>query len=322
MKYKELIVGVFAAVAIGLLYLGFNYLKGRDFFSDNAVYFVVYPNVSELAVSNPVLVNGYAIGRVKQISLLQRQGNPVLVAVEVEGSVRIGKNAKATLSSALLGNKSILLDLGDISDPMQPGDTIPGELAKGMLETLSETASLGAYDLQSTLKKFNGIIDDLTLTLETINPVIHKFQETPGKLNNLIDKSGENLNQVSVSIQEISDKLKGSLNQLDPTLNNLRVITDSIKRLQINETLAETRKTLASVNDLMQRLKRGDNTAGKLLTQDSLYNNLNRAISNLDSLATHFNDTPKDFLGPLARTPKQMERARRKEAARQQRLRQ
>jgi len=312
-KHKELIVGLFAAVAIALLYLGFNYLKGTDFLSDQNRYYIQYKNVSELAVSNPVLVSGYAVGRVSRISLLPKQGNPVLVEIEVQGDVTIGEGAKAILSSALLGSKSILLNLGDATRPIQPGDTIAGELAKGMFETISETATPVAYDLQSTLKKFNGIIDDLGKTLQEINPVLHKFQETPGKINRLIDQSGENLTQVTSDIQEISDRLKLSLQQLDPTLTNMRVITDTLRRTDINSALNDARKTMTTMNDVMDRLRRGDNTAGKLLTQDSLYRNVNRVLNRIDSLTVHFSNNPKDFLAPLGRTPKQMERARRKE---------
>ena len=318
MKNKELVVGIFAAVAIALLYLGFNYLKGRDLFSNESRYYIIYKNVSELAVSNPVLVNGYAVGRVSRIALLPETNNPVLVEIEIEGGVVVGTNAKATLSSALLGSKSILLDLGDLTRPIAPGDTIAGALAKGMLETISETATPVAYDMQSTLKKFNGIIDQLSETLDAINPVIHKFEETPGKLNGLIDQSGQNLAQVSGSIQQISDKLKSSLEQLDPTLGNLKVISDSLRQLQINATLLQARQTMASLNDILLRLKKGDNSASKLLTQDTLYRNINRVLGNIDSLTIHFNREPKDFLDPLGRTPKQMERARRKEEGRQQ----
>ncbi|MBM3177552.1 MAG: MCE family protein [Bacteroidetes bacterium] len=313
MKNRELIVGVFAAVAIAALYLGFNYLKGKDFFHHTATYFVKYDNVSELAASNPVLVNGYAVGRVSKIGLLPREGNRVLVELEIEGNVPIGKDAKATLSSALLGSKSILLDLGDTRYPAKPGDTLRGELAKGMIEMISETANPVAVDMQSTLKKFNGILDDLAVTLETINPVIHKFNETPTKLNGLLDQSGQNLNDMSLTIKEVSDKLKLSLAELDPTLKNLRVISDSLRQLEINRTLEQTRTTLVSMSEIMTKLKNGDNSASKLLTEDSLYNNVNRLVLSIDSLTNHVNNDPKDFFGPLAKSRKKIERERRRE---------
>ena len=316
MKHKEIIVGIFAAAALALLYFGFNYLKGTDFFADNANYFVKYDNVSELAVSNPVLVNGYAVGRVSRISLMPKQKNKVLVELEIEGDVRVGKNAKATLSSALLGSKSILLDLGDISSPVKRGDTITGELAKGMLDLISETASPVAYDMQSTLKKFNGIIDDLTVTLNEINPVIHRFRETPGKLNTMLDQGNQSMVELTSTIRDASEKLKGTMSELDPTLKNLKVISDSLRQIEINRTLVKTQKTLEELSDLMARLKKGDNTASKLLTDDELYNNLNSVLTSIDSLTTHMNNNPDHFFAPLGKSSKKIKKELRKEEER------
>jgi len=316
-KYKEVIVGIFATAVLVLLYFGFNYLKGTDFFVDHANYFVKYDNVSELAVSNPVLVNGYAVGRVSKISLMPRQKNKVLVELEIEGEVTLGKGAKATLSSALLGSKSILLDLGDINNPIKKGDTITGELAKGMLDLISETASPVAYDMQSTLKKFNGIIDDLTVTLNEINPVIHRFKETPGKLNLMLDQGSQSMVELTTTIKDASDKLRGSMSELDPTLKNLKVISDSLRRLELNRTLGKTQKTLEELTDLMARLKKGDNTASKLLTDDSLYNNLNHLIYSIDSLTNHMNNNPDHFFAPLGKSAKKIKKELRKEEERQ-----
>jgi len=315
-KHKELIVGVFVAIALVLLYFGFNYLKGTDFFKATSTYFVKYDNVSELAVSNPVLVNGYAVGRVSRISLLPYQGNKVLVEMEIEGHVPIGIGAKGTLNSGILGQKSILLDLGDVRSPIAPGDTIVGELAKGMLDVLSETASPVAYDARTTLKKFNDIIDDLTLTLNEVNPVIHRFHETPVKLNGLLDKSGQRIDDVAATLQDVSAKLRGTMDQLDPTLRNLRIFSDSLRSLELNSTLAKTRSTLESVSQVMDKLKKGDNTAGRLLTEDSLYNNVTKLIRDIDSLTNHLNSHPKHFLGPLGKSSRKIERDHRKEESR------
>ncbi len=313
MKNRELIVGIFAAAILTLLYFGFSYLKGTDFFSTSNVFYIKYKNVSELAVSNPVLVNGYAIGRVSKISLLHHEGNKVLVEIEIQGDVPVGKGAKGTLSSALLGSKSILLELGDISKPLSPGDTLAGDLAKGMMDLISETASPVAYDMQSTLKKFNGIIDDLTITLHALNPVIKGLNETPRKINDLLDQSKLSLAEVSSNVHEVSDKLKSSIVELDPTLRNLKVITDSVRRMELNHTLEKTRSALESLTTVLHQLNKNDNTAGKLLTEDSLYNNLNQLLRDVDVLTKHLNSNPKHFLGPLAKSKKRIEKDLKKE---------
>jgi phospholipid/cholesterol/gamma-HCH transport system substrate-binding protein len=50
----------------------------------------------------------------------------------------------------------------------------------------------------------------------------------------------------------------------------------------------------------------------KLLTEDTLYVNLNRLIKSLDSLASHLNDNPKHFLSPLGKSKKKIDRDRRR----------
>jgi phospholipid/cholesterol/gamma-HCH transport system substrate-binding protein len=51
----------------------------------------------------------------------------------------------------------------------------------------------------------------------------------------------------------------------------------------------------------------------KLMTEDSLYVNLNSLLISIDSLASHFNQNPKHFLGPLGKSRKKIERDLRKQ---------
>jgi phospholipid/cholesterol/gamma-HCH transport system substrate-binding protein len=51
----------------------------------------------------------------------------------------------------------------------------------------------------------------------------------------------------------------------------------------------------------------------KLMTEDSLYVNLNTLLLSLDSLAEHFNQNPKHFMAPLGKSRKKIERDMRKQ---------
>jgi phospholipid/cholesterol/gamma-HCH transport system substrate-binding protein len=307
-KNKELVVGLFTVVALTLLYLGFYYLKGIDFFSSTNNYYAKYDNVSQLAVSNPVLVNGFAVGRVSDIRLLPASGNKVIVEIEINSSVVLGKGAKATLSSDFLGSKSILLDLGDTRKPLRDKDTIQAEVAKGMLDMFSDAAEPVADNLATTLRKLNTLMDNLTSELGQINILLKKFDETPQKINNTIDNIGIRFEDISKNVGSVSEKLNGTLSNLDPSLKNFQVISDSLKQIKMNETLLSINKTLASLQETLALLKKGDNTASKLLTDDSLYKNLNKTLRSIDSLANHFNSNPKHFLSPLGKSSKKIER--------------
>jgi phospholipid/cholesterol/gamma-HCH transport system substrate-binding protein len=81
----------------------------------------------------------------------------------------------------------------------------------------------------------------------------------------------------------------------------------------LNHTLSKAQQTLTSLNQTLAQLKKGDNTASKLMTEDSLYNNLNKLLLSLDSLAINFNSNPNHFLAPLGKNKKKIDRDRKKQ---------
>lgn len=313
MKNKEFKVGLFVAAGLALLYLGFNYLKGIDFFSSTNKYYAVYENVDQLAVSNPILVNGFAVGRVSNIKILQNQQNKILVELDIDADVKLGDSTKAILNSDFLGGKSILLSIGKITKVLQPNDTVLTEVAKGMFDVISETATPVADNVQTTLRKFNLIIDNLTRNSQQLDAIFEKLLVTPDLINQTLKTTNGKIEVVSGNFNEVALKLNETLSELKPTLQNFKTISDSLKEIQINETILKTQATLDNLNKTLSKLNTGDNTASKLMTEDSLYNNLNNLLLRLDTLVTHFDNNPKHFLGPLGKSSKKIERDRRKE---------
>lgn len=304
---------MFIAIAIALLYFGFNYLKGIDFFSTTKKYYAVYENINQLAISNPVLVNGYPVGRVSKIKILQNKNNKVLVEFEIESDIVLTDSTKAILTSELLGGKSVLLKIYPSDRKLVAGDTLDAEVAKGMFDVLSETATPVATDLQTTLRKFNEIIDNLSKNSKQLDLIFTKLQATPDLLNTTLITANGKINDLSGSIKSVAENLNGTLNELKPTLTNFKTLSDSLKTLKLNQTLTKTQQTISSLNQTLSRLNKGDNTMSKLMTEDTLYVNLNRLLRSLDSLAIHFNNNPKHFMAPLGKSKKKIDRDRRKE---------
>jgi phospholipid/cholesterol/gamma-HCH transport system substrate-binding protein len=312
-KNKEFKVGLFAAVALVLLYFGFNFLKGIDFFSTTEKYYAVYDNIDQLAVSNPVLINGFAVGRVSRIAIMQDKQNKVLVELMIDSEIVLTDSAKALLNSDFLGSKSILLSIGKGTKTLNPKDTLLAEVAKGMLDVLSETATPVADNLQTTLRKFNVILDNLTKNSQQLDAIFAKLQKTPDLLNGTIVNANGRVSELSISFKNVADNLNGSLNELKPTLANFQIFSDSLKRMELNQTVSEAKKTVIKLNETLDKIKNGDGTLGKLISEDSMYVNLNTLLRNLDSLAVHFDDNPKHFLAPLGKSKRKIERDRRKE---------
>lgn len=121
---KEAKVGILALVSFVILYLGFNYLKGSDLFSSTNKYIVVYDNVDGLVASNPVMLNGLSIGRVKSVDLMQDHQNKLLVVLEINNKIVVRSKTEAILADGgLLGGKMINLKMGS-GKPLEDGDTL------------------------------------------------------------------------------------------------------------------------------------------------------------------------------------------------------
>ncbi|MCX8489481.1 MAG: MlaD family protein [Cyclobacteriaceae bacterium] len=312
-KTREFKVGLFVAMAIVLLYFGFNYLRGIDFFTSVKRYYVVYDNINQLAVSNPVLVNGYPVGRVSKIGILQNRNNRVLVELEIDGTILLTDGTKATLTSELLGGKSVLLTFGQYSKKLKNGDTLRAEVAKGMFDVFSETASPVATDLQTTLRKFNTIIDNLTKNSQQLQVIFSKLENTPNLLNTTLVTANGKIQDVSGTLKSVGENFNTTLNELKPTLQNFKTLSDSLKMLKLNQTLSKTQQAISNLNVTLGKLNKGDNTMSKLLTEDTLYVNLNKLIKSLDSLANHLNNNPKHFLSPFGKSKKRIDRDRRRD---------
>ncbi len=99
---KEVRVGLFMVVSLVLLYLGFNYLKGIDFFSSRKKYYAVYDNVDQLMPSNQVFLSGVSVGRVSRIQIDQIKRR-VVVEMEIDSYVRFGDSTVAILNGDFLG---------------------------------------------------------------------------------------------------------------------------------------------------------------------------------------------------------------------------
>lgn len=318
MKNKEFKVGLFVAITLVLLYFGFNFLKGIDFFTTTDKYYVIYDNIDELAVSNPVLINGFAVGRVSHINIMPNKQNKVLVELMIDSGVQLGDSTQAILNSDFLGGKSILLSIGKIRKPLEPKDTLIAVVAKGMLDLLSETATPVADNVQTTLRKFNIILDNLTKNSQQLDTIFLRLQATPILLNRTLTSANASVEELTLNFKSVTGNLNGTLTELKPVVTNFKIFSDSLKRMELNQTVREAKQTVQKLNAMMDKFGKSNSTINKLMTEDSLYVNLNKLLMDLDTLAKHFDDNPKHFLAPLGKSKNKIDRDRRKEEAAKQ----
>lgn len=304
---NEVKIGLFMITAIVLLYMGFNFLKGIDFFSSSTRYYVVYKNVDKLTEANQIYLNGYAVGRVSKIHI-QQSKDRVVVELNIDSEIVLTDSTKAVLNGELLGGRFIQLIVGKSANRLKAKDTIRAEIAKGLVDFIAESAQPVAANLKTTLQKLNIILDDLSKNTKQLDTMFSGLQRTPGLINKTLSSANSNIANLGDGFKSVTDNVNVRLNELKPTLSNFKSLSDSLKMLELNGTINKARQAMAKLNETLAKLNSGDNTASKLLSEDTLYVNLNKMLVSFDSLANHLNHNPKHFLGPLGKSRKKIEK--------------
>ena len=313
---KEFKVGLFMVVAITLLYFGFNFLKGIDFFSTTKKYYAFYENVDKLTESNQIYLNGLAVGRVSDIQI-QQQRNRVLVELDINSDIVLTDSSIALLNGELLGGRFIQLIVNQGGNELKAKDTVKADVAKGIMDFFQQNAEPVATNLTITLRNLNTILEGLARNTKRIDTMFLRLQNTPAILNRTLSTANSNIDGLSESFRSVAGNLNGTLEELKPTLSNFRTLSDSLKMLQLNSTVNKAQESLTKLDHALSQLSSGDNTVGKLMTEDSLYMNLNQLLNSVDSLAKHFNTNPRHFMAPLGKSQRRIERDLKKQREQQ-----
>ena len=78
-------------------------------------------------------------------------------------------------------------------------------------------------------------------------------------------------------------------------------MADSLKALKLNETLVKAQKALDGMSEVMRKMNSNEGTMGKLMTNDSLYNNLTAATKEMEELLEDIKLHPKRYFRVLSR---------------------
>lgn len=292
---KEFKIGLLGLVACVLLYLGFNFLKGSDFFSTSTYYYVVYNKVEGLQISNPVMLNGLTVGRIDNIGLLQKEGNKLLVTLQIRNDLKLDRSSQAILTdNGLLGGKIIALNVGKITKPLSTGDTLKGIINEGMLADLTKKADPVLKQVDSIMFNVNALMKTLAMAREDIGQTLGNFNDISGSIKAGLDRA--QLEQIMGNINQLSASLLQMQKQFNPIVGKMDQFADKMNRMELEKAVNQANASLGNLNQVLEKVNRGDGTLGALANNDSLYRNLNNVSHNMDKLFIDLRENPKRYV--------------------------
>jgi phospholipid/cholesterol/gamma-HCH transport system substrate-binding protein len=280
---REIKTAILVIASILLFIWGYSFLKGRDLFTNYKTLYVEYDNVEDLAKSAPVTLNGLGIGKVNKITINETTGK-LLVELQLKTDFPISKTSKAALySPSLIAGKQIKIipNLAD-KNPVDDGETLESAVELGLTESLGGKMEPIQQKLDLMLANINTLVSGLNNVLDK------KGQEDIKKALSELSQTMEQFHRASGSLNSILDTNKGQINGVVTNLNkmsgNFNKISDSLNKADLGKTVRNLNQTLAKVDGIMSNLNSGKGTAGKLLNDDALYDNLSKTSKELELL--------------------------------------
>ncbi len=296
MKIKrEVKIGLFALAMLLCLYLGINYLKGKDLFSGDKVYYALYDQTKGLQTSSPVLLRGVKIGSVTGIAIDSEHTDQVLVTVNIKKNVQIPTDSRLKLfSNGIMGSMAIELVPGTADSYLEKHAIIPSETGSGLLES----ASLSIEDIINEAKR---LMNSLETTSNSLNGILSEnAEDIKGTMHNVNEMTRQlaagNLEKTLRDLSEFTGVLKNNSAKFDNIIGNFDEVSESLAEANIKGMADSLGTSISLLNTLLANLSEEEGTAGKLLGDPALYDSLVMASGNLSALLEDLKENPKRYV--------------------------
>lgn len=299
---NEVKVGIIAIITIVVFIWLYNFLKGKNLLNKDATYYAVYDKVGGLAESSPIEVNGYRVGVVQSIKFIDPVSGRLVVEFSVDKDFRLPKNTVAEIVPiSVLGGMKVQFVYGEGPGFYEVMDTIPGRVAESLTDML-ET------ELIPVKNKISHLVTEIDSVISSVNEIMNtSFKKDLGNTMSNISSTSDNIDEILSSkkkelkttlenITSFSDMLSRNTGKLDQTFGSLQNITDTLASADIYGTINHLRLSLENTNKMLDNLNNGQGSAGQLLTNDSLYNNLNESLQSLNIFLQDLKANPKRYV--------------------------
>jgi phospholipid/cholesterol/gamma-HCH transport system substrate-binding protein len=293
---------------IVLLVWGINFLKGKDLFSKYKVFYAVYKNVDGLSKTSAVQISGLKVGQVDEMILIPGPESKVLVRMRIENETPVTHDSRALIKSQdLLGTKVIELVLGH-EKTAESGDTLASDVEESISQMVNKqmvpiAAKAGKLmdSMDSVMMAVNSVFSrktqqDLIKTFDHLQSTAASLNRISLKVDTLVSTEKKKIRKVMANIESISSMLQENNAKIANAIHNFSSISDTLAKARLGRTVVQTTQVMQDASLIMDKIRKGEGSAGMLINNDELYKGLNSSASELSSLIADLKDNPKRYI--------------------------
>lgn len=292
---REIKTAILVIASILLFIWGYSFLRGSDLLSNYRTFYVEFDNVEGLSPSAPVTISGLAVGKVTAITL-HHETAKLTVEIQIKSDFPISKSSIVNLyEPGFIGGKQlqIIPNLEDKSEA-ETGDRLKSAVVPGMISAFGDKLApvqkkveLVLVSADSLINNLNDVLDaktkrNLKSSIENLNETMAQFSKTTKSINQMLDANKGKVDGIVTNFSNIS--------------SNFSKVSDTIAKAKLGQAIRDLEKTLDGVNKVVADLEKGKGTMGKLLKDETLYNNFNKTSKELELLLQDLRLNPTRYI--------------------------
>ena len=288
MKRRDaVLVGLLLIVAAAVGVFGTIWLV-RGGLSSGYPLYARFPWGAGLKQGQPVLLAGVNVGYVSKAELDPDGTIVATMAIDDQYGIPVGSTA-SVVPVGIFGDQSIALNPPRASTQyIAHGDTLVVGPTSPTLNDLLARGDTVARSVEALTREFErqlvteGGIRDLRNTLAATNDLVTR-------LGGIAVEQSRQLTLTQTTLRRSVSALDSA--SIDSTVQNLRATSANMAALTGN-----LQQTTTQLNGVLASLQGTDGTAGKLLNDPALYDNLQRLVARIDSLTADFQKHPRKYI--------------------------
>lgn len=279
-------------------------------FTSGRVFKVKFDNVSGLAPSKPVSINGLRVGRVEEIKIIEdKQPIHFEVLISVEKDVEFSKNTIAEIwEPGIMSGPEVRLILDYGKNIAESGDFLPGRVAGGMLAGFQEQLGPTQTKIDSVLVTLNKTLtgvdsmldtenkQNLKVLLKNLNNTVTSFDATAKSIEKTSNSANSLINANEKTIATTLNNANSTLASTKLTIEKFGKTAEKINSLELENTIKNFEQASKSLTILLDDINKGKGSLGKLAKEDDIANELQATIKNMNLLVDDLKKNPSRYV--------------------------
>jgi ABC-type transporter Mla subunit MlaD len=296
---NEVKIGLTVLLAIIVAVVGFRFMRDVPIFRQTLEISAVFERGDGINRGSLVNLKGVKVGSVSRVLLTP--DNRVRVTMQLNENLQIPVNSEAHLTSlGIVEGKSIVIQLGDSENYVEYGGEIDGVYIEGVTEVLGSKGEELAGDVSESLSELNQFLRQLNATLDdetrtSVDQTLKNADETMKILSETLDNNQKDIDNAIKSASR-------TMMQLDTLTTDNRPRVDSLLASleqnvsELHKVPTELEEATTNLNQILDKVNRGEGTMGKLVNDPSLYENLDQLTKEMNTLVKGINEDPGRYL--------------------------